>query len=258
MTGGGVLDETADASRPPTSDVLDVIRQRHSARAPFDPTLAVTSAELDAIVEAAAWAPSAHNMQNFEIVVVDDPARLEAIGALTTRTSADFLRENFAQLSFSEEELRRKGVGVIATMFPPAWRTPGGNFEAVAANLPPAPLSHSLQGAPCLLLVLYDPCRRAPASQGDVLGLISLGCVMQSMWLAAQSFGLGFQVLSVFSSEPVERVMRAMIGFPPHLKIAYACRLGHPLQASAYLRVRRDPSRFVHRNDYHEAAATAP
>jgi nitroreductase len=231
-------------------DLLDLIHERHSARAPYDPGRPVSQQALDRILEAASWAPTAHNMQNFEILVVDDPARLKAIGAIETRTSPVFLRENARQLAFSLEELRHKGAGVIAGMFPPAWREPDADFDTIAAAAPPIPLSHSLQDAPCLLLVLYDAHKRAPASEGDVLGFISLGCVMENMWLTAQSLGLGLQILSVFSSEPVEAALRRMLGFPDHLKIAYACRLGHPAGASDYVRVRRSRDAFVHRNRY--------
>jgi nitroreductase len=72
------------------------------------------------ILEAARWAPTAHNMQNFEIIVVDDKTQLEKLGKIKSRISEDFLRENYQQLSFSEEELLKKKVGILGTMFPPS------------------------------------------------------------------------------------------------------------------------------------------
>lgn len=232
------------------TDIADLFHQRHSARVPYDPQRRLTAAQLETILDAASWAPTAHNMQNFEMLVVDDPAVLRTIAAVKTKTNAVFLRENFAQLSFSQDELRRKKTGVIATMFPPAWRTAGTDFDAIAAAAEPAPLGYSMQGCPCLVLVLYDPRKRAPASEGDVLGFISLGCVMENMWLAAQSLDVGLQILSTFSSTPVELEMRRILDFPAHLKIAYACRLGFPTATHDYIRVRRDLGDFVHRNGY--------
>jgi hypothetical protein len=35
-------------------------------------------------------------------------------------SSAEFIRENYAQLSLSEDELIAKGTGLLATMFPPS------------------------------------------------------------------------------------------------------------------------------------------
>jgi hypothetical protein len=40
---------------------------------------------------------------------------------------------------------------------------------------------------PTLLVVTYDPRRRAPAPEDDALGIMSLGCVMQSIWLIAEA-----------------------------------------------------------------------
>lgn len=230
--------------------MLDLIHARHSARVPYDPERKLTKQQIEAILDAASWAPTAHNMQNFEILVIDDRACLQAIGAVKTKLNPVFLRENFEQLSFSLEELQRKKTGVIADMFPPSWRMPGADFEAVAAAAEPAPLSHSLQNCPCLFLVLYDPRKRAPASEGDVLGFISLGCAMENMWLTAQSLGIGLQILSVVSSDAVEPEMRRILGFPRDLKIAYGCRLGYPVAARDYTRVRRAVSDFAHHNCY--------
>jgi nitroreductase len=106
------------------SELLDLIRERHSTRLPFDPNRRVESEDIHQILEAGRWAPTAHNMQNFEIVVVDDPAIIEAIGKTQRPVSPVFVRENYAQLSFSEEELLRRKTGLLATMFPPAWRNP--------------------------------------------------------------------------------------------------------------------------------------
>jgi nitroreductase len=230
--------------------LTEIIRHRHSARGPFDPDRRVSETDLRLLLQAARWAPTAHNMQNFEIVVVDDPGQLVALGAIETRPDPVFLEENLAQLAFSEEELRARGTGIPAAMFPPAWREPGADFAAVAAAAEPGSLDERLQGAPCVLVVLRDETRRAPASEGDVLGFISLGCVMQNLWLMAQSLGLGLQVLSSFASPAVERETKRILGFPDPMVVAFACRLGYPMPATGTIRVRRPLAGFVWRNRY--------
>jgi hypothetical protein len=60
-------------------------------------------------------------MQNFEIVIVDDKTQLEALGKIPAEMSEEFLRENYAQLSFSEAELSIKKTGMLASSFPRAW-----------------------------------------------------------------------------------------------------------------------------------------
>jgi nitroreductase len=81
---------------------------------------------------------------------------------------------------------------------------------------------------PAVVIVVYDPSRRAPASEGDFLGIMSLGCAMQSMWLTAQALGVGMQIMSVFSSGGVEDELRRILSIPGHLRVAFACRLGYP------------------------------
>jgi nitroreductase len=229
------------------SDILELVRKRTSSRMPFDLERPVAEEQLAGILEAARWSPTAHNMQNFEIVVVDDRKVLEAIGSIERPISETFVRENYQQLSFSEEELLERKTGILATMFPPSWRNPDFRLdeiddEEIASMQTPLPTSA------VLLVVVYDPRRRAPASEGDFLGILSLGCVMENMWLAAESMGIGLQIVSSLSSG-VE--VKRILGIPDDLIIAFSCRLGYPASKPAeYLRVRRDVKDFTHHNRF--------
>jgi nitroreductase len=232
------------------SDLIEIIRNRHSERVPFDPERRPPDADVHAILEAARWAPTAHNMQNFEIVIVDDEATLARIARVHSGTSREFVRENYDQLSFSEDELLRKGTGLLATMFPPSWRVRDAEPEE-AADLEHGFLDDTMRSCPLVLIVVYDTRKRAPASEGDVLGIVSLGCVMQNMWLMAESLGIGMQIMSVFSADHVEEELRRILSIPDHMKIAFACRLGYPaVQPGRYLRVRRDVQRFTHHGSF--------
>lgn len=226
-------------------DILKIIQGRHSVRMPFDPERPIARQDLEKILEAGRWAPTAHNMQNFEIVIVDDKKILEEIAAIKSGISEVFIQENYQQLSFSEEELRHKKVGVLATMFPPSWRTPGVKPVMEDGRSRPFPV------CPTLLIVLYDPSKRAPASEGDFLGIISLGCMMENLWLMANSLGIDFQIISALASGPVEKEVRRILAVPQHLKIAFTVRLGYSASApSDYLRVRRDIEDFSHHNQF--------
>ncbi len=231
------------------NEVQRIIQERQSARVPFDPNKKVSKEDLRQILDAGRWAPTAHNMQNFDVIVVDDKEVLEIIGNVKSRISEVFLRENYEQLSFSKEELLKKKTGILGAMFPPAWVDPSKMAEA-ARKSEPMPLTQSIRGSPCLLIVVYDPKKRAPASEGDVLGFMSLGCVMENMWLMAQSLGISLQILSAFASPPVEKELKKILGIPDQLKIAYCCRLGYPTGASKYLRVRRDIEDFAYYNKF--------
>jgi nitroreductase len=233
------------------SDILALMQERRSVRGPFDPDRPIAAADLRQILEAARWAPTAHNMQNFDIVVIDDKDLLARVGAISSPASEMFIRENYAQLSFSEDELRRKKVGILAAMFPEAWRTPGADFAAVARQSTPSSLSDTMQGSPVVLVVVYDPHKRAPASEGDVLGFMSLGCAMENMWLVAHSLDIGMQIMSVFGGEHVEQALQELLALPTAMKVAFAVRLGYPFApVFTPVRVRRDLDEFTHRNRF--------
>jgi nitroreductase len=236
----------AEAAR----ELLGLMRRRHSARMAFDPDRPVPADHLRLVLEAARWAPTAHNMQNYEVIVVDDPERLDQIAGIRSEVSLDFIRENFEQLSFSEEELLRKKRGILARMFPLSWLTSDPNpFET--ADPEHAFLGNAIQRAPVLLLVLHDTTTRAPASEGDVLGMISLGCVMENMWLMAEELGISLQILSVLSGGDVEGDLHRVLGIPHELKVAFGARLGYPPgPAPEAPRVRREVGDFLHCNAF--------
>jgi nitroreductase len=189
------------------SEILDVIQARHSSRGPFDPNHPVSAASQRLILEAARWAPTPANMQNFEIIVVDSRERIDALEKIPAEMSEKFLRENYQQLSFSEQDL-------------------------------------------------HDSTKRAPGSDGDPVGLISLGCVMENMWLMCESLGVGVHVITVVSNGPVEALMRDVLHIPKEMNVAFACCLGYTVDATPdYSRVRRDLDSFVHHDDFGQRLA---
>jgi len=63
------------------NEMLELVETRRSARVPFeDPSHPTASEDLLQILQAARWAPTAHNMQNFEIIVIDEQNVFDQIG----------------------------------------------------------------------------------------------------------------------------------------------------------------------------------
>lgn len=141
-------------------EFLKLIRDRQSTRVSFDSERPIAKRDLRRILEAARWSPTPHNMQNFEIIVVDDKKLLKKIGNIRSPITEEFLRENYQQLSFSRQELLQKKVGLLGTIFPPEWRNPAKLGEA-ARNSSPFPLSQTIDGSPTILIVIYDSRKRA-------------------------------------------------------------------------------------------------
>ena len=230
------------------NDMMNTIKNRLSSRYSFDVHRPISPDDLHQILEAARWAPTAHNMQNFEIMVVDDKILLKKLADLKAPILEDFIKENYRQLSFSVEELKRKKVGILGTGFPPYMRD---------LSIKPSPKDKisSSQGSlvkknPVLLIVIYDPGKRAPASKGDKLGYMSIGCVMENMWLMAYSLGISFHIVSSFNDGSIETKAKRILGIPRNLKIAFTCRIGYMSKPEDYFRVRRDIKDFTSYNQY--------
>lgn len=230
------------------SEMLKTMKSRLSARGSFNLHSPISQDDLKQILEAARWAPTAHNMQNFKIIVVDDKSILKKLSNLKSPISQTFIRENYQQLSFSIEELKRKKVGILGTWFPAFMRDlsitpkPQEKINSSQRNL--------VKNNPVLLVVVYDPSKRAPASKGDTLGFMSLGCVMENMWLMAHSLGISFHIVSSFNDGTIEIKAKRILGIPKNIKIAFTCRLGYTSAPARYLRVRRDVKDFTSYNQY--------
>lgn len=231
------------------SEVLNTIKERRSLRVPFDPNRPISKENIMKILDAARWTPTGHNMQNFEIIVIDDKALIERIGNLKSRVLEQFLIDNYEHLSFSVEELMHKKTGILSIGFPADWVDPN-KFNQIANESPPIPLSDSIRGSPTLLMVLYDPRKKAPALTVDIYGFMSLGCLMENIWLTAQALRIGVQILSLSATVSVEKELKQLLGIPEQLKIAYTIRLGYPIFQVKNLRVRRELDDFTHHNSF--------
>ena len=231
-------------------ELMQLIENRQSARGLFDPERAIPAEDMVKILEAARWTPTAHNMQNFEIVVVDDKQLLAAISEIKVPVDPTFIRENYPQLSFTEDELRRKKTGIMGTMFPKSWQTPDPDLEEIQKEGTGAFMAGQIVSSSALLFVLYDPSRRAPASEGDFLGIVSLGCLMENIWLMANSLGIGVHIVSSLAIKKVATEIAKLLNVPDKFAIAFGIRLGYPVTPVHYLRVRRDRDDFVHRNEF--------
>ncbi|MGA2822862.1 MAG: nitroreductase family protein [Bacteroidales bacterium] len=231
-------------------ELLKLIQKRQSSRMPFDTKRPIAKQDLIQILEAGRWTPTAHNMQNFEIIVIDDEKLLVSIGNIKRPISETFIRENYQQLSFSEEDLLIKKTGLLAAMFPPSWRNPDFRLDKKDEKADSS-TQRTFPTCPVMLIVVYDPAKRAPASEGDFLGILSLGCLMENMWLMANSLGISFHIISSLSSDTIEKEVKNLLHVPEKLKIAFSCRLGYTGSTPAkYLRVRRDIKDFTYHNKF--------
>ena len=229
-------------------DLLDIMWQRHSCRAPFDPDRGIGEHDMQRLLDAARWSPTAHNMQNFEIVVVDDKQKLGEMSAIHLPPSETFQVDESLHLSLSEAESLQQKTGLSAAMFPASWHEPDSQWAA-GSGARHTYLGRTINPCAALLIAVCD--RRFRNSEGDTLGIMSLGCVMQNLWLMAESLGISMQVLSAVGQHEIADRVRRILAIPGHMDLAFAARLGYPVTGSeSHFRVRRRIEDFTHRNRY--------
>lgn len=106
------------------NEILKLICERHSSRVPFDAGRPLSGEDLTEILEAARWTPTAHNMQNFEIIVVKDKKVLEMIGNIKRPVSEDLHQGKLPAVVFfrrraDEKKNRNNGCYVSALLEKP-------------------------------------------------------------------------------------------------------------------------------------------
>ena len=107
------------------SDILELIRERARCACPSTRAPHSRGSTSPTSSRRRAGRPRAHNMQNFEIVVVDDPESRRDREHRARHLRDVHPRELRAALVLRGGAARARRPGCSATMFPPAWRDPG-------------------------------------------------------------------------------------------------------------------------------------
>jgi nitroreductase len=224
-------------------DVFEAIRKRHTtngafAERPIDP------AHTRAILELAARAPSHFNSQPWRFVVVEDAERRKALGEIAGGSMRQLMEDGrfwqqyrkFFRMSDEEAAASKDGI----------------HFDHVPAVLKPftkylftdrgVKMMNHLQvprvlgndarglvsGSPLLLGIALS---REVYRPGELTGLytvISLGAVVQTIWLAATAFGIGMQFVSTPQEIPAQwALVSALLAVPDEFELMLLLRLGY-------------------------------
>ena len=253
-------------------DTQDAIENFKMYRGPMD-DCRVEVEYLEAILEAARMAPSGHNSQPCEFLVIDDSALIERIAHLCAEVWDDFLisgphlmtwLQNFnAWVRWSESELEEKGDGLFMRIFrKEEWNElmTLEDEKEIRTRLLKMFGFHGepielVQHAPCLIITLVDEMRQAPDHLCQQQALVTAGAAIQNMRLAAYNLGLAVHEQSQLYDVPAARERLAdLLGLPSNVKIVGAMRVGSRVKrrpAAVFMsNVRRPLSMIGHRNLY--------
>jgi len=184
-----------------TSDFLQFVRSRRSIRKfRTDPLL---REDLRRIIEAASWAPSASNRQDWEFVIITSHT--------TKKKMEDIVRTRWKLiLDKSETEVIKEELEKYAKNFD--WFSHAPALIVISAKRPEAFLSNLLGEA-----------------AEDVAGTeISAAMAAQNLMLAAHSFGIGS--CCVTGPLAAQEALKDLLGLGKRRKIVCLVVLGYPAE----------------------------
>lgn len=224
-------------------DIAEAIRKRHTtngafAARPIDP------AHKRAILELLARAPSHFNSQPWRFIIVEDEARRRQLGKIAGESMRMLMEEGrffqqyrrFFRLTPEEATATRDGIHLDNM---PAVLKPVAKYlftERGAAMLNtfqvPRVLGNDarklVESSPLLLGIALSRELYQPGELTGLYTLISLGAVVQTLWLSATALGMGMQFVSTPQEIPAQWArVSDMLGVPGDFELMVLFRLGY-------------------------------
>lgn len=224
-------------------NLYDAIRKRHTTNGAFADR-SVAPEHLRTLLEMAARAPSHFNAQPWRFIVVEDEARRAAIGEI----AGDSMRELMAQgrfiqqyrrfFRFSEAETSKSNDGIHFDTVPAVLRpfakyvfTERGNTILNSFQVPRVLGNDArklVASSPLLLGIALDRSLYQPTELSGVYTSISLGAVVQTIWLTATAQGMGMQFVSTPQEIPSQWArISDLLAVPAEYELILLLRLGY-------------------------------
>ncbi len=250
--------------------IMEAIKSRYMYRGIFQDRKVEEDIVMQ-LIEAARWAPSGHNSQPWEFIIIDDRRTIMNIAEISLATFnrvqkeradlKDWVKHWLRWLRWSDKELEEAGDGVYMHRMPrSAWEDMGdtGSLEQLRAKLLEIFPAYSrpskiLSESPCLIYTLLDKTKKIPDSSRGMMALTSTGAAIQNIRLAAHALGLAAHELSPLYDLPATRKgIKKLLFIPDHFRIVSAMRVGYPADPVTIVRshIRRPVEELIHRNRF--------
>lgn len=236
---------------------INLVKARRTIRGPLLQKR-ISKKDLRFILEAARWAPSGHNTQPWEFIVVEDEGLKEKIGESTRRVYEELLGdEEKLKTTFGNygrwlhrEHGRKDGIYVQKPTTYSEGKSNKFNLEGLKIRA--GDYCRLVSDAPALLITLLDRERSPPNMSRGLISLISVGAALQNIRLAARTLGVGCQDLArPIDTVEGEKRLKQILGIPERFKVVSVMRLGYlkPGATHAYKsNFRRPLKSLVHSN----------
>ena len=224
-------------------ELYEAIRKRHTTNGAFADR-AIDPAHKRTLLELAARAPSHFNSQPWRFIVVEDAARRRELGHIAGDSMRRLMEEGrfwqqyrrYFRLSPEEIEATRDGIHIdnIPAVLKPFAKYIFTERGASMMNRFQVPrvlgndARRLVESSPMLLGIALSHEVYRPGELTGLYTLISLGAVVQTIWLAATSLGMGMQFVSTPQELPEQwaRVGK-LLGVPEGFELMVMFRLGY-------------------------------
>lgn len=238
---------------------LQLVKARRTIRSSFL-SKPVSSDDIKFVLEAARWAPSGHNAQPWEFIVVEEEELKVEISESTMQV--------YEELMSDEAKLRKtfgsyykwfhldpsKGDGLYTdkpTVYVKDTYTPS-ELESLRDRA--EDYCKSIRESPMLLITLLDKGKPPPNISGGLISLVSMGAALQNIRLAATARGIGCQDLARPIDTPEgKKRLKQILGVPEEFMIVSVFRMGYidPEATHAYKSgFRRPLETLIHLNKF--------
>jgi nitroreductase len=223
--------------------LYEAIRKRHTtngafAERPVDPE------HKRMILELAARAPSHFNSQPWRFVVVEDAGRRKALGRIAGESMRDLMEDGrfwqqyrrYFRLTAEEAQASKDGIHIdnIPSVLKPFAKYIFTERGASMMNTFQVPrvlgndARKLVENSPMLLGIALSHEVYKPGELTGLYTLISLGAVVQTIWLAATSVGMGMQFVSTPQEIPEKwALISGLLGVPEGFELMILFRLGY-------------------------------
>jgi nitroreductase len=224
-------------------DLLEAIRKRKTTNTPFLPDK-VSNEHKRLLIEAASRAPSHFNSQPWRFIIVEDKQRIQQIAGIAGDSmkhlmeDGSFVSRYRRYFRFSEKDSASAGSGIYIDNVPAMLRPmvkmvfseQVGNLlgKLGAASILGGDQRKIVNSAPMLLAITLDKQEYKPGELSGLYASITLGAVIQTLWLVTTAHNIGMQFISTPLEVPANKARIVdLLSIPPEHDLVAVFRMGY-------------------------------
>ena len=228
----------------------------------------ISQEDLNAIIEAARWAPSPFNTQPWEILIITEQKSKDELAKLVLKSMSAqmgdgrFLQDVSQCISLTREEWVKRGEGVLIDdhLDVPPFIKDREKLRPLMKNaknmsvlgklglgkVGAAKFVEFIKNAPLIIIVLMDKRKRSPGENGVMWKFLGMGALMENILLAATSLNIGTHIINTaLETQKNREKLREMFSIPEHYEPMCLIRAGY-FHKPPDAHVRLESARFVH------------